>query len=85
MKDFLQTPLILPVLLVHPMTVVPKGLMESKVCPMDSFNAVFSPAFPSLNFVPKGMIDSTVKDVICTPLTLPLVLLVHPFPLSLRD
>ena len=31
--------------------------MENKVCPMDSFNSAFSPACPSLTFVPKGVID----------------------------
>ena len=56
--DVLQTPLIMPVRLVCPITFVPKGLMESKVCPMDSFNTAFSPACPSLPFVLERLIDS---------------------------
>ena len=34
--------------------------MESKICPMDSFNTVFSPACPSLPFIPKGLMQSKV-------------------------
>ena len=37
---------------------IPKGSIESKVCPIDSINSAFSPACPSLPFVHKGLIDS---------------------------
>ena len=56
----LYTPL---VLLVHPITFVPKGLMDSKVCLMDSFNTAFSPAFLSLPFVTKGLMESKVFPI----------------------
>ena len=48
----------MPVLLVHPTTFVRKGLMESKVCPMDSFNTAISPACKYLPFVPKALMDN---------------------------
>ena len=58
------TSLTLPlVLLVHPITFVPKGLMDSKVCLMDSFHTAFSSAFPSLPFVTKGLMDSKVCPI----------------------
>ena len=61
-------------------TFVFKGLKESKRCLMDCFNTVFNHVCPSLPFVSKGVMDSKrVKDVLWTPLTMPLVLLVHPF------
>ena len=43
---------------------VPKGLMDSKVCPVDSFNTAlsFSPACPSLPFVPKGLKAGSHND-----------------------
>ena len=53
--------------------------MESEVCPMDSLKTVFSPPCSSLTFVPKGLM--TVKNILWTPLTMPLVLLVHPITL----
>ena len=63
-KYVLWTTLTLPlVLLVHPITFVPKGLMDSKVCLLDSFNTAFSPAFPSLPFVTKGLIESKVCPI----------------------
>ena len=34
---------------------VPKGLIDSKECPMDSFNTVFNHACSSLPFVLKGL------------------------------
>ena len=50
---------LLPIdLLVHPITFVPKRLMESKVCPMDYFNIAFSPACPYHPIVPKGLMYS---------------------------
>ena len=70
-------PLTLPfVLLIHPITFVHKGLMHNKGCPMDSFNVAFGPTCPFLVFVHKGIMES--KVFFMTPLTLPLVLLVHP-------
>ena len=57
----LWTLLTLPfVLHLHPITFVPKGLIESKGCPMDSFNTAFSPNCPSLPFVPNGLIEGKV-------------------------
>ena len=50
--------LLLIVLLVHPITFVPKGLIESKVCPIDSFNTGFSPSCPFLLFFRKGLMES---------------------------
>ena len=41
------------------LSVVSKGLMDSKVCcPMDCFNTVFSHVCPSFFFVPKWLMDS---------------------------
>ena len=37
--------------------------MDSKVCLMDSFNTAFSPAFPSLPFVTKGLMESKVFPI----------------------
>ena len=34
--------------------------MEIKVCPMDSFKTSFSSAYPSIPFVPKGLMESKV-------------------------
>ena len=51
------TPLTLPLVLlklVHPITFVPKGLMNSKGCPMDSFNTAISPACPYHHLCPEG-------------------------------
>ena len=60
-KDVLWTLLILAlVLLVHPITFVPNGLMDSKGCPMDSFESTFGHVCPFLPFVPKGLIESKV-------------------------
>ena len=52
------------VLLVHPVTFVHKGLMESKVCPMDSLNNAFSPACLSLPFVPNGLMEIKVCPIV---------------------
>ena len=37
--------------------------MDSKGCPMDFFNTAFSPACPSLPFVPKGVMESKVCPI----------------------
>ena len=37
--------------------------MDSKGCPMDSFNTAVSPACSSLPFVPKGLMQSEVCPI----------------------
>ena len=49
--DSFTLPLVL-LNLVHPITFVSKGLMESKLCPIGSFKIAFSPACPSHHLCP---------------------------------
>ena len=61
---------------------VPKGVMDSKGCPTDSFDTLpLVMLVHPITFNPKRIMETKV----CPPLTLPLVLLVHHFPLSLND
>ena len=64
--------------------IVSKGVKESKGCPIVSFNTAFTPACPSLPFVPKWLMDSKRMSNGLL-LILSLALLINPFPLSLRD
>ena len=59
---------------------VPKGLRDSKGCPIVSFNSAFSPACPSLPFVPKLLMDS--KRYPLDSFNIVYNMLVHPFFLS---
>ena len=75
--------------------------MDSKGCPMDSFNSAFSPACPSLPFAFSGLMDNkgcpvdlniaTLKGLMdikgCPMDSFHTVfsLLAQSFPLSLRD
>ena len=62
---------------------VPKGLTESKVCPMNPLTLPLVLLVHPITFVPKGLIDSKVCPMDAFNVTL--VVLVHPFPLSIRD
>ena len=62
---------------------IPKGLMDIKGCPMDSFQTALPHACPSLTFVSKGIMNN--KEYPVDTLTLPLVLIVHPLLSYLRD
>ena len=61
---------------------VPEGLIDNKRCPMEFFNTAYSHACASHLFIPKGLIESKVHPM--DSFNTALVLLVHPFPLSLR-
>ena len=63
-KYVLSTPLTLPLVLlklINPITFVPK--VDSKGCPMDSFNIAFSSVVHLITFIPKGLIESKVCPI----------------------